>query len=89
MGQSLVVISSGSQWFSGQSLGQNPKPGRRGDGESQMVGLWTNEMARKPPPSGGGGGLFCAAEARVALQLCLGMCGAHSKNGKNTMKGEL
>ena len=46
-------------------------------------------MATKPPPSGGGGGLFCAAEARVALQLCLEMCGAHTKIGKNTMKGEL
>ena len=73
-----MVISSGSQWFQGQTKAQPIEPGRRGVGRNQVGGCETTMVAVKPPPSGGGGIGICCTGQLVALQPSLEGCGAHS-----------
>ena len=83
-----MINSSGAQGFLGQTRGQNMELGRRRVGRNQLGGLWTTEVARKPPPRWCDGGLSAAAGGNPALQLSLGECGTHTRDGKNIMKME-
>ena len=73
----------GVHWVLGQTNGQSKFLGRRGVGKSWLEVVGPTEVVSKPPQSGGGGQVWTEQGNTLALQLCLEVTGAHTKNPKN------